>query len=289
MNKPVQPLSLPIGSLRGASSSYRKGQEIEISLDKEGEFYRSLRVKSQKIEAWWEERGRHYLGRYRFIGLTLTFRDEKAYEDFERAGGRRAFMKNYRRLCQRKFGKDVIVDFVCVAEFQERGVVHFHYLIVSEFGYRLPYPDKEIFRWGYTNLVVLNAGNTRKYLSSYVRKLRQLSYEAYQRWKEKFGRFRLYDFSRKLENGILSLLSRGWGRVLYWRALRGVDWNFRGGVLYVRYRDVLCGIKAKWDFLFLGGCVRLRFLGFKIVVSDGFSFEIDSLDELIEFVQELKT
>jgi len=264
---------------------YHKDEYLRLSEDPEEEWFYRLKVKASKIRAWGDRLEEYARQGYRFVGLCLTFKDMDAYVEFERRGGRRIFMKQFKRVCGAQ-----IVDYVCVVEFQQRGVPHLHYLVVTD-GW-VEYPDQAdtIYKGlGFSNVVRLRGGRSAvRYLSRYLQKMRQVSLKTYQQvvaLLEQAGvkhRLRLYEFGRVDNRGLFTGLSRGWMRYLYWRVLRYVEgWRFKDGWLWLNEH---IRVKADWGAYAFDDELWLVFHGFRMECSsDGtYVLEIDSLEAFEE-------
>jgi hypothetical protein len=239
-------LSVEQASEKG--SVYERGSFVKVDLsDWEGNWYYRLKVKSFKIRAWLREFGEYYwLMGYKFVPVCLTFKDWDAFIEFEKRGGRRAFMDHWKKV--NKEGR--IVDYVCVLEFQARGVPHFHFLVIVDG--KVEFPDEVVSM--YKGLGMSKVGKAFKvyksavrYLRSYLKKMSQLSYACYCELKESVrgikSRVRVYEFGRRSKNGLFSALNKGWVRYLYVRLLKVCNWRWKCGWLEVAGLR----IKAEWD------------------------------------------
>jgi len=244
-------------------SVYERGGVVGVDLrDVEGNWYYRLKVKGFKIRAWLKEFAEYYwkLG-YKFVPVCLTFKDWDAFIEFERRGGRRAFMDYWKKVSR----KGRIVDYVCVLEFQARGVPHFHYLLVVDG--KVEFPDEVVSM--YEGLGMSKVGKAFKvfkgvvrYLRSYLKKVAQLSYACYRELKWKLqgikSRVRIYEFGRRSKNGLFNALNKGWVRYLYVRLLSGCEWRWDGGWLEVAGLR----IRAEWDVYIASRKLYLRFKRF---------------------------
>ena len=270
--------------------SYAKGEFIDFDpSDVQANWQYRLRLKAFKLSAWGDKLVEYRRMGYNLIPVALTFRDMQAYIEFERRGGRRMFLKQYKQVCGGR-----IVDYACVVEFQERGVPHFHYLFVVDGFLRFPDSVDTIYR----GLGMSQVGKAfRKvhgavdYLTRYLRKLKQLSLEVYQQVigilqshdiKE---RLRLYEVGRPDKRGLFTALNKGWVRWLYMRGLKNFrDWVFRNGWLILR--DNL-SVKADWVIYYLEDKLHMAFMGFLLKCRDGpeeYTLEVASLDDLAKGV-----
>jgi len=258
---------------------------------KESQWQYRLKVKAFKIQAWFEERAKKYADEgYAFLPACITFKNWEEFIEFERRGGRKKFIKEWKRTSK----KGEIIDYVVVMEFQERGVPHYHYLLVVR-GW-LEVPEKVVtFRGlGIASLErrIKSLEGARRYLQGYLKKMRQIKLEQYQELVARLGgrksRVRLYDFGRGGDRrGLFSALDKGWMRYLYSKCLKGRwDWKFKDGWLeYVRVR-----IKALWDGVCHGRKFFAEFKGFLVELLTGgyvVAFEVEKLDDLVNGWEEL--
>jgi len=276
----------PSGASGKQKFTYTKGKFIDLDpSDVQGNWQYRLRLKAFKLSAWGDKLAEYRRMGFNLIPVALTFKDMQAYVEFERRGGRRQFLKQYKQVCGGR-----IVDYACVVEFQERGVPHLHYLFVVD-GY-LRFPDS--VDTIYKGLGMSQVGKAfRKvhgavdYLTRYLRKLKQLSLEAYQRVvsilqahgiKE---RLRLYEVGRPDRRGLFSALNKGWVRWLYVRGLRNFrNWVFRDGWLVLREN---LRVKADWTIYYLEDKLHMAFMGFVLKCRDGpdeYTLEVESLEDL---------
>jgi len=263
---------------------YESGGVVGVDLsDVDWNWYYRLKVKSFKIRAWLREFGEYYwqMG-YKFVPVCLTFRDWDSFIEFEKRGGRRAFMDYWKKV--NKGGR--IVDYVCVLEFQARGVPHFHFLIIVDG--KVEFPDEVVSM--YKGLGMSKVGKAFKvykkavrYLRSYLKKMAQLSYACYCELKGRVqgikSRVRIYEFGRRSKNGLFSALNKGWVRYLYVRILRGREWRWRSGWLEVAGLR----IKAEWDVYVVSKKLYLyfkRFLVEKRFDEYVVGFEVERLRDL---------
>jgi len=283
----------PSGLQHEKHFTYRAGEWVLLERNPEEEWQRRLRMKAFKVSAWSDKLEEYRQQGYKFVPVCLTFKDMNAYIEFEKRGGRREFLKQYKRVCEAHGAH--IVDFACVVEFQERGVPHLHYLFVAKG--RLPFPDQ--VKTVYEGLGMSHVGRAFRqvkkgvrYLSQYLRKMKQLSLEAYQQvvaLLQAHGikeRLRLYELGRPDKRGMFSALSKGWIRWLYVRLLRHrKDWSFRKGWLWLR--DLL-GVKADWGVYSVDDSLYLTFRGFQLTYlheGKAYEFWVDSLDDLVAGIE----
>lgn len=264
---------------------YVKGQVVSISYDmNESQWNYRLKVKAFKINAWFEERAKIYekLG-YSFLPACITFKSWDKFVEFESRGGRRKFIKEWKRISR----KGEIVDYVAVMEFQERGVPHFHFLLVVKGWLEVPEKVSVFKGLGIASLEkrIRSLDGAKRYLQGYLKKMRQIKLEQYyelvKRLDNRKERVRLYDFGRgRDQRRLFSALSKGWVRFLYSRFLKGSwSWRFEGGWLeYFGMR-----IKAVWDCFCYARKVYAEFKGFLAEWRTGdcvIGFEIESLDDI---------
>lgn len=251
---------------------------------KESSWAYRLKVKAFKIQAWFEERAEEYERQgYSFLPACITFKDWEEFIEFERRGGRRAFIKEWRRISK----KGEIVDYVAVMEFQERGVPHYHFLLVVRGWLEVPEKVCTFRGLGIASLEKRIKGlrGAKRYLQGYIKKMRQMKLEQYYELVRRLGdmkrKVRLYDFGRGNDSRrLFSALNKGWIRFLYAKCLkRRWDWRFDDGWLeYLRLR-----IRATWRVFSHARKVFLEFTGFLVeVVSGGwlYGLEVERLDDI---------
>ena len=246
-----------------------------------------LRVKAQKIRVWFEERAEKYQEEgYCFLPACLTFRDWKEYREFEKRGGRRRFIQQWKEI-----SKGEIIDYVVVMEFQQRGVPHLHYLLVIERDAWLELPDKvPIYQGlGLSTLGkrIKNLKGAKKYLEGYIKKMTQTTLEQYKRLKKELrgikDKVRLYDFGRGRDKRCLfTALGKGWFRNLYWKFFKGrFDWKFDTKLRFLSWKGLK--IKDVWETKRIDKGIEAFFKGFLLEYRvDGYKvwFEVESLEDL---------
>lgn len=273
-----------------ASSSgvfrYVKGQWLSIDFDmKEDQWNYRLKVKAFKVQAWFEERAKKYSEEgYSFLPACITFRSWDEFIEFERRGGRRAFVKEWKRSSK----KGEIKDYVAIMEFQERGVPHYHFLLVVK-GW-IEYPEKIVTYKGLgiasLERRIKRLDRAKRYLQGYIKKMSQIRLEQYYELVTRLGgrkqKVRLYDFGRGTDSRrLFSALGKGWIRVIYSKFLRRQwDWRYDNGWLeYLRIR-----VKALWDGICHGRKFFAEFKGFLVELLSGEDivvFEVESLDNIV--------
>ena len=269
----------------GSNFRYVKGQFISIPFDmNESLWSYRLKVKAFKINAWFEERARVYekLG-YCFLPACITFRNWDEFLEFVDRGGRRKFVKEWKRISK----KGEIIDYVVVMEFQKRGVPHFHYLLVVKGWLEVPEKVTTFRGLGIASLEkrIKTLDGAKKYLQGYIKKMTQISldqyYELVRRLDNRKEKIRLYDFGRGGDSRrLFTALNKGWIRFLYSRFLKGKwNWRFEGG--WLEYFGMK--IKAVWDSVCFARKVFAEFKGFVAEWKVGgyvVGFEVESLDAI---------
>jgi len=276
------------------SFRYVKGQFVSIPFDMDESVWSyRLKVKAFKINAWFEERAKVYerLG-YSFLPACITFRNWKEFIEFEDRGGRRKFIKEWKRTSK----KGEIIDYVAIMEFQERGVPHYHFFLVVKGWLEVPEKVCTFRGLGIASLEkrVKSLRGAKKYLQGYIKKMRQIKLEQYyelvKRLNNRKEKVRLYDFGRGGDSRrLFSALNKGWIRFLYTRYLKGSwNWRFEGG--WLEYFGLK--IKAVWDSVCFARKVFAEFKGFLAELRVGgylVGFEVESLDAIAGGWYQLKS
>lgn len=106
--------------------------------------------------------------------ITLTFRDRDSFIEFvDKEGGIARFLRYLRSLYYERTGgrKDII--WVWVMELQERGIPHYHILLITGQDFYIEFPDVSgQWKWGMTNIRTLRY-ISKNYLSKYLSKAEQ--------------------------------------------------------------------------------------------------------------------
>lgn len=209
---------------------------------------RSLR-KFAKIAAYYLRKG------WEAIAICLTYRDLSEWEKGKRSLSK--YMNAVRMWVRRKFKSHV---FYCwVREMQERGVPHYHILLIVPKGVRLPKPDQSWWPHGFSNIKLLRFGGWEKierYLVDYLEEeLEEIDGQEILRYSHVFGVSRLFKTD---------------------------DWWYE--VDFYRYLKKLCkirfGDKPLIDVVRVGGKLRVAAIKFKDLYFKTYS-------EMSEFILDL--
>ncbi|MGB9763569.1 MAG: rolling circle replication-associated protein [Minisyncoccia bacterium] len=130
---------------------------------------RSLKFRKNKIRILTDELKKLVdTGRYRSLGITLTFEDESRFVEFQRRGGIRWFLNNVVSSVERRY-KRRDVFYLWILELQARGVAHYHILLILPLGVKIEFPDKWLFTYGMSNVKSLKSFGSN-YLTKYLSK-----------------------------------------------------------------------------------------------------------------------
>lgn len=137
---------------------------VAVQVDKSGlraegrkKSLQAMRVKGKnfvRVVKKMVQEKRYY--RAQAVAITLTFTDNAAFRQcMERAprSGVSQFMRDVVQYCERK-GVQVL-GYAYVVELQERGVPHYHVLMIVEKAVKLPKPDKWVWNYGMSNIFLL--------------------------------------------------------------------------------------------------------------------------------------
>ena len=121
------------------------------------------------------------------IAVCLTYRDLEAWEMGKRALSK--YLNALRMYIARKYRVRFL--YCWVREMQERGVPHYHILLIVPKGVRIPKPDQSWWEWGMSNVKLLRFRGRKKieyYLMDYLEKeIEEVDGVGYLRYSHVFG------------------------------------------------------------------------------------------------------
>lgn len=168
----------------------------QVRLEDSGE--RSYRDKVRKIR----EATRILKKTYRFfLAITLTFKDEEAFESFQKEGGIRKFLNSLVNHYVWKTKKRSIA-YIWVLERQKRGVPHYHILVGHNEYLEFPLPDKWVFKYGMTNIKRLRFLNSN-YLCKYL--IEEKEYQTIREREGFFKKLRVFGISSRAKDYMYQL------------------------------------------------------------------------------------
>lgn len=84
--------------------------------------------------------------------ITLTFSDIIQFKNFIDNNGLNTYLTNLRIHIERQLSGRKDFFYIWVLEAQERGVPHYHLILVLPKGVSIKFPDKSNWHWGSSNI-----------------------------------------------------------------------------------------------------------------------------------------